>query len=287
MKVGRNGQGRIDVHSVSASCCDAGYAAAPGKARAYGYHKAVVKFAGRQMKKEHILQEIKRTAEENGGVPLGWRKFVQETGIREADWLGKHWARWSDALREAGYTPNQMTTAYDASFMFEQFVALARELGKLPVKGDFLMKARRDSAFPNPKTFDRFGSRAELVKGVMDYCQGRAGYEDIVLLCEGHTPRSNDGPEISDPAHVEMGEVYLMKSGKFYKIGRSNAAGRREYELAIQLPEKLKTVHVIRTDDPSGIEAYWHKRFESKWKNGEWFDLGAADVAAFKRRKLM
>jgi hypothetical protein len=38
-----------------------------------------------------------------------------------------------------------------------------------------------------------------------------------------------------------------MKSGKFYKLGRSNAAGRREYKLGIQLPEKLKTVHVIRT----------------------------------------
>ena len=239
------------------------------------------------MKKEHILQEIKRTTEENSGVPLGWRKFVQETGIREADWLGKHWARWSDAIREAGYSPNQMTVGYDESFLCERFIELARELKRLPVKGDFLMKARRDSAFPSPKTFDRFGSKAKLVKTVMDYSQGRAGYEDIVLLCEIHTPRWSESTETPACARVELGEVYLMKSGKFYKLGRSNAAGRREYELAIQLPEKLKSIHVIRTDDPPGIEAYWHKRFDSKRKNGEWFDLDAADVAAFKRRKFM
>jgi hypothetical protein len=85
----------------------------------------------------------------------------------------------------------------------------------------------------------------------------------------------------------EIGFVYLLKARKFYKVGRSNALGRRERELAIQLPEKANTLHVIRTDDPVGIEAYWHKRFESKRKNGEWFELSAADVKAFRRRKFM
>jgi hypothetical protein len=83
------------------------------------------------------------------------------------------------------------------------------------------------------------------------------------------------------------GFVYLIRSGRHYKVGRSNSAGRREYELAIQLPEKAQTAHVIRTDDPVGIEAYWHNRFAPKRKNGEWFDLTAADIAAFRRRKFM
>ena len=86
---------------------------------------------------------------------------------------------------------------------------------------------------------------------------------------------------------LAVGFVYLIRSGRFYKIGKTNSAGRRERELAIRLPEKAATVHVTRTDDPNGIEAYWHKRFEAKQKNGDWFELAADDVKAFRRRKFM
>jgi len=65
------------------------------------------------------------------------------------------------------------------------------------------------------------------------------------------------------------------------RSGKPNAVGRRERELAIQLPDRANVVHAIKTNDPHGIDAYWYR------KNGEWFSLNAADVQAFKRRKFM
>lgn len=43
------------------------------------------------MEKSKILIEIQQTAAANGGTPLGKRRFLQEAGIRESDWVGKYW----------------------------------------------------------------------------------------------------------------------------------------------------------------------------------------------------
>lgn len=162
-----------------------------------------------------------------------------------------------------------------------------RELGKFPTANEVNLKARRTSGFPWRNTFARFGSKHEFVTRIREYCKERAGYDDVLSLCVatgGPYPLpSKDDVELEE----NYGFVYLMRSGRYYKLGRTGHVGGRERDLSIQLPEKITTVHSIRTDDPVGIEAYWHDRFDGKRKNGEWFDLSNADVKAFKRRKFM
>lgn len=111
------------------------------------------------------------------------------------------------------------------------------------------------------------------------------GYEDVVAACDSVADRRQESETRVAPTGQPTGYVYLLKFGRFYKIGRSNAPGRREYEIALQLPEKERMVHSFSADDPSGIEAYWHRRFEARRRHGEWFELTAQDVAAFKNTR--
>ena len=116
----------------------------------------------------------------------------------------------------------------------------------------------------------------------------KKGYDDVVEICQSIIENLEDEEETGEDAGIVVGEVYLFKSGRYYKIGKTDDTVRRGQELRIQLPEKLNLIHSIKTDDPSGIETYWHKRFEAKRMQGEWFDLNSSDIKTFKRwRKIV
>jgi hypothetical protein len=240
------------------------------------------------MERESIVAEIRRTAADNGGIPLGLQAFRRETGIKKTDWYGRFWARWGDALVEAGFSPNQMQEALAEDHLIKKLTELIRELGHFPVEGELRLKARTDPSFPSHTTFSRLGSKRQRAARVLSYCEARREFDDVIAVCRPITVPV-ESPVETDGHHEEaaFGSVYLLRSGHNYKIGKTNAAGRRERELQIQLPEKAEITHVIRTDDPGGIEAYWHNRFSDKRKNGEWFALSSEDIRAFRRRKFM
>lgn len=237
------------------------------------------------MDRQQILDEIRRTAEANGGKPLGVRRLDSEAGIKEHHWQ-QYWPRLSDAQREAGLDPNSKTEAFGNDRLVALLVGLARELGRFPTQSEIQVKCNGNDDWPSSRVFDRsLGNKAQMMGLVAEHCRTNPGNEDVLALCAS-AEVSVDEPN-TKPDTANDGFVYLMKSGRYYKIGKTNHVGRRERELAIQLPDAAATVHSIKTDDPDGIEAYWHRRFAAKRKNGEWFDLDRADVAAFRRRKFM
>jgi hypothetical protein len=241
------------------------------------------------MDKDHILNEIRRTALANGGEPLGRKRFLAETGIKESDWLGKIWTRWSTAVEEAGFSPLTLQGKNDRTLAIAKVAELARKLGHFPTAPEMRMEKRRDSSFPNEKTVtSSAGNKDALVAEVLAFCQSTPDFEDVqrILIDTLPTRKQREVGEAGSDK-TRDGYVYLLRSGKKYKIGYAIAPLSRAMVISNMTPDGADRLHEIRTDDPRGIEAYWHNRFADKRGNGEWFALTAADVAAFKRRKFM
>ena len=235
------------------------------------------------MDRDEILAAIKRTADENGGKPLGRMRFQSTTGIGKSDWI-RHWPKFSDAQRDAGFAPNELARAYPDDFLFEKAIELTRELGRYPTYDEFIMKAHNDPHFPSHGAFRRLGTKPHFVAKLKAWCADKPQYSDIVALIPPSPERLL--PETATPSADTdgYGFVYLLRGhpGE-YKIGYTKLVDRRVAELGATSSVEQKLIHEIKTDDPSGVEAYWHKRFESKHMRGEWFRLNPHDVKAFKR----
>jgi len=234
--------------------------------------------------KHHILAEVKRLAEVSGKPP-GVRLFERETGIKVSDWFPGLWLRWGDALQEAGFTRNTMQKGLSDELLVEHYARLVQKLSRLPLKGELIRESKANPAFPSEKTYRRFGGKANLLKAVATFCRQNVAFEDVLALCESGRESQSALEEGVSAGKVQLGYVYLLRHGsrREYKIGRTNNPIRREGEIGVELPQKLEPIHVITTDDPAGIEAYWHRRFDEKRLKNEWFALTPDDVRAFKR----
>lgn len=233
--------------------------------------------------RERIISEIRRLADAAGGNPPGRQSFEADTGIRQHDWYGIYWARWGDALIEAGFAPNTLQRKTDRGFLLTQIAEACRYFGRMPSTGDFRLYRRSHSEFPSHGVLDKsFAGKSDLIESLRTWLVEHPEFADVASLL----PEAREATTKRTAAKEMLGSVYLLQSGTNFKIGRSDEIERRIKEIRIALPDATTLVHAITTDDPAGIEAYWHRRFADKRANGEWFKLAPGDVLAFKRRKF-
>ena len=98
--------------------------------------------------RDHILIEIKRLAEANGSQAPGLQTFQAATGIRVADWLGKYWARWGDAIAEAGFAPNKLKGRLNADAVLRSLAIATRHYGRMPSNAELRLYGRANPRRP-------------------------------------------------------------------------------------------------------------------------------------------
>lgn len=127
-----------------------------------------------------IIHEIKRLAAANAGRPPGRRAFERDTAIRESEWLGVIWARWGDAVVEAGFTPNEMQGRADRDELLGKLAEACREQGRMLTSAEFQLRRTRDASFPSYKTYEsNFGAKDNII---WELRQWLADNDDAALL---------------------------------------------------------------------------------------------------------
>jgi hypothetical protein len=98
--------------------------------------------------REEIIREIRRLAADAGQAP-GQKAFARDTGIQDHQWRGKFWARWGDALVEAGFQPNEWTGRLDSQDVLVSVIAICRHYGRVPTRDEISMYRKTDPSVPS------------------------------------------------------------------------------------------------------------------------------------------
>jgi hypothetical protein len=240
--------------------------------------------------RQEIIIEIRKLVSRTGAIP-GERTFASATRIKESAWKGKYWARWTDAIREAGYDPNTLTQKIPDEAILEKLAIFITTLGYFPVRDEINVQARTVPDFPVWQTIrKRYGGMPETAKALLEYGRNK-GNHTLAELCEARLKREASKPapvvNTQGTAKISFGFVYLKYSPslRLYKIGKATDPDKRGAGISLLLPEDLVAKHAIKTDCPYILEKYWENRFRPKKKQGEWYDLNSDDVQVFKSRR--
>jgi hypothetical protein len=238
------------------------------------------------MTRDQIVKRIRELAAERGGH-VGFREFLKEIG-RPEQWIrGQSWFNgWNTLLAELGLTTKRFEPPRrSATDSVSAITALARRLDRWPTEDEFRRERAVNDAIPSTAYIRKLRrSSRELAALIGTYARADPDNETLKRLA-AETVDVEEDDAAKGKGRVN-GYVYMLRSGRRYKIGKSNDPSRRFREVRLELPDETAQVHAIATDDPAGIEAYWHRRFEAKRvRNTEFFDLNGDDVRAFKFRK--
>lgn len=74
------------------------------------------------------------------------------------------------------------------------------------------------------------------------------------------------------------GFIYVIRSDRYYKIGKSINPYRRLSVIAVSHTEQLEIVILLKTNNMPLLENVLHKTFRHKRVKGEWFNLDEDDL---------
>ena len=182
-------------------------------------------------------------------------------------------------MREAGLKPNTKNPRLSDEVLLSEFAVLTANLGRVPTNPEMRQYRKSGGRIAAENTYwKHFCRKTDLLRRLKMWAEESPERAHVAKLLP-------DAPDDEPELPRDSGAVYLLRWGQIFKIGCSRNPDHRTTVIARGMPRSTRLVHVIATDDPYGVEAYWHRRFADRRIGGEWFRLSADEVAAFRARK--
>jgi hypothetical protein len=78
---------------------------------------------------------------------------------------------------------------------------------------------------------------------------------------------------------MEKGSVYLLRSGRAYKIGRTGNLSQRLRYIDQALPNPVEVIYYLETGESSSLERFLHRQFAPYRIRGDWYRLRQEHIA--------
>ncbi|MBI5637705.1 MAG: hypothetical protein HZA03_07040 [Nitrospinae bacterium] len=132
--------------------------------------------------KERILDSINSLAERLGRTPSR-REFKEFSKI--ADWhIQKYFTSWNEAVRTAGFKPNEENIKLDDNVLLEDWAKLVKRKGKIPTTNEY----RREGKYSQVLFWKRFGNWSGIPDKFREFAENKPGFEDVLALLPESKP---------------------------------------------------------------------------------------------------
>ena len=128
------------------------------------------------MTRDEILAAIKKAAEALGHIPSK-REFHAQSGISEYK-VTDPFATWNDAVREAGFQPNQANVRIEDAKLLEDWAEVVRKLREIPTVVQF----RHHGKHSHRVLEKRFGPWSGIPDRFRELFENEPRYADVLAL---------------------------------------------------------------------------------------------------------
>jgi hypothetical protein len=183
--------------------------------------------------REEIVELIKKMAASKGGN-VGMNAFIRESGVKDHE-LGLH-GTWNELKREAGLeTRNFLEPRTELASLLPPFARIVAQGGVWPTQDRLRRERTRDASFPSLKLYRAALRHPDFYNQLLAYCRGQDELADVIPIVLARQTSAEHNAVSSSDASV-AGYVYMMRSARAYKIGRTNSPSRRHREVRLELP---------------------------------------------------